>query len=64
MPQSLDSLSKFVSVVELQRYIDSLLELTVMAHEISPGGYTAPEMKQFRLGQRASLKRIQSYINR
>jgi hypothetical protein len=47
---------------DLNEYIEYLLELTVMAHERSPQGYTDPQMKQYYLGQRDALKKVQKYI--
>lgn len=64
MQKNVDSLSKFISVVELNRIIEYLLDTTIMPHERSPRGYTDPDMKHFMEGKRDILKRIQSYINR
>ena len=51
-------------VVELSEYIEYLLELTIMAHERSPRGYTDPQEKEFRLGQRDSLLRVKERLER
>lgn len=54
---------KLKTVAGLNDYIEMLLELTIMPHELSPQGYTDPQEKHYRLGQRDSLIRVQKYIS-
>jgi hypothetical protein len=48
---------------DLLEYIEYLIDLTIMNHEREPRGYTDPQEKQYRLGQRDSLLRIKKYVS-